>query len=75
MKKLSRLFAAVLSTIMIAAAVVGCSSNVPANTVFSIDDLPGKVISVQLRNHGRHFPLGLRGTGGRECSQIKVRAL
>ena len=52
MKKLSRLFAAVLSTIMIAAAVVGCSSNVPANTVFSIDDLPGKVIGVQLGTTG-----------------------
>lgn len=35
-----------------AVAMVGCGSNVPANTVFSIDDLEGKKIGVQLGTTG-----------------------
>lgn len=35
-----------------AAALTACGSNVPANTVFSIDDLPGKTIGVQLGTVG-----------------------
>lgn len=35
-----------------AAALTACGSNVPANTVFSIDDLPGKKIGVQLGTVG-----------------------
>lgn len=33
-------------------AMVGCSSNAPANTVFSVDDLEGKKIGVQLGTTG-----------------------
>lgn len=52
MIKLLRPLAAVLAALTMTAAAVGCSSSAPANTVFSIDDLPGKVIGVQLGTTG-----------------------
>ncbi|HPT84901.1 MAG TPA: transporter substrate-binding domain-containing protein [Bacillota bacterium] len=51
MKNMTKLLAAICA-IILAAAALGCSSNVPPNTVFSIDDLPGKVIGVQLGTTG-----------------------
>jgi len=50
MKKFSKLFAASLITAL-GISLCGCGS-VPANTVFSVDDLPGKTIGVQLGTTG-----------------------
>ncbi len=52
MKKIALLLSLVLCVSLLAACSAGGASgqsagNVPANTVFSIDDLPGKVIGVQ----------------------------
>lgn len=43
--------AAALVAVMLIALAAGCAS-VPANTVFSVDDLPGKTIGVQLGTTG-----------------------
>lgn len=51
MHKLLKIGAAALAGLMVAAAVAGCSKPAP-NTVFSIDDLPGKTIGVQLGTTG-----------------------
>lgn len=48
MKKIIGLFLAVCTTVSLA----GCGKSVPANQVFSIDDLPGKTIGVQLGTTG-----------------------
>lgn len=49
--RLKKLTAAVLVTVM-TAGLVGCGSSVPENTVFSVDDLEGKTIGVQLGTTG-----------------------
>lgn len=48
MKK-TTLFAAVAMAVL---SLAGCGSKVPENTVFSVDDLPGKSIGVQLGTTG-----------------------
>jgi len=48
---MKKLLATVL-TCALALSMVGCGSKVPANTVHSVDDLPGKVIGVQLGTTG-----------------------
>ena len=50
MKKLKKL-AIFAATLMTVSALSACGS-VPANTVFSVDDLPGKTIGVQLGTTG-----------------------
>lgn len=50
MKKFKKL-AALAAAVVTMSALTACSS-VPANTVFSIDDLPGKAIGVQLGTTG-----------------------
>lgn len=47
MKKLTA-----ITVLMSMVILAGCGSKVPANTVFSIDDLPGKTIGVQLGTTG-----------------------
>lgn len=49
--KLSKIFAAAAAAALSAAILTGCSG-VPKNTVFSLDDLNGKVIGVQLGTTG-----------------------
>ena len=49
--RLKELIATVLTTVMIA-GLVGCGNSVPENTVFSVDDLEGKTIGVQLGTTG-----------------------
>lgn len=51
MNKFLRLGAAALTAVMFAALAAGCAS-APANAVFSIDDLAGKTIGVQLGTTG-----------------------
>jgi polar amino acid transport system substrate-binding protein len=51
MKNRKKIVSALLVTIM-AAGIAGCGSSVPANSVHSIDDLPGKTIGVQLGTTG-----------------------
>lgn len=51
MKNMKKFAALALFTAM-ALSVAGCGSSVPANTVFSADDLSGKVIAVQLGTTG-----------------------
>lgn len=48
MKKAASLLLAAVTAISMA----GCGKSVPANTVFSVDDLPGKTIGVQLGTTG-----------------------
>lgn len=50
MKNMKKLLTLALSLTMLSAA--GCGSSVPANTVFSVDDLQGKTIAVQLGTTG-----------------------
>lgn len=50
MKKFKK-FAMLAATLMTVSALSACGS-VPANTVFSVDDLPGKTIGVQLGTTG-----------------------
>ncbi len=45
-------FLATLFACALAVSMVGCGSSAKANTVFSADDLPGKVIGVQLGTTG-----------------------
>ena len=49
--KLSKIFAAAAAAALSAALLAGCGS-IPENTVFSLDDLNGKVIGVQLGTTG-----------------------
>lgn len=49
--KLKKLTAAVLVTAM-TVGLIGCGSSAPKNTVFSVDDLEGKTIGVQLGTTG-----------------------
>lgn len=51
MKNMKR-FAALALTVAMTVLAAGCGSSVPANTVFSADDLAGKVIAVQLGTTG-----------------------
>lgn len=51
MYRFLKLGAAALVTVMLLALAAGCAA-APANTVFSIDDLPGKTIGVQLGTTG-----------------------
>lgn len=51
MKKMKKFLALSLVASM-ALAMVGCGNSVPDNTVFTIDDLPGKSIGVQLGTTG-----------------------
>jgi polar amino acid transport system substrate-binding protein len=44
--------ACLAAAVALTALLVGCASPVPANTVFSLDDLEGKVIGVQLGTTG-----------------------
>lgn len=69
MKKAVALFTAVL---LLMAALAGCSSNpadggdtIPANTVFSKDDLPGKVIGVQESTTGDLYASEYEDEGAR----------
>lgn len=48
MKKIT----ALLLMVCTAVTLIGCGKSVPANTVFSIEDLPGKTIGVQLGTTG-----------------------
>ncbi len=45
-------FAALALSCSMALMVTACGNNIPENTVFSVDDLPGKVIGVQLGTTG-----------------------
>ena len=49
--KISKIFASVAAAALSAAIFAGCGS-IPENTIFSIDDLNGKVIGVQLGTTG-----------------------
>lgn len=51
MRKITKLIAAASAAVMMLSAAA-CSSGAPANTVFSVDDLPGKSIGVQLGTTG-----------------------
>lgn len=56
-----RLLKKVLASVLVAGmavAMVGCGSKVPANTVFSVDDLEGKKIGVQLGTTGDIYAAG-----------------
>ncbi len=68
MKKLSAAFAAVC---LGAALLSGCG--IPANTVFSADDLPGKTIGVQKGTTGDSFARALeeKPEAGREAAKIE----
>lgn len=55
MNKVTKAAAAVLAAVMLAFAAASCAANVPANTVFSKDDLPGKKIGVQMGTTGDIF--------------------
>ncbi|HPB16281.1 MAG TPA: transporter substrate-binding domain-containing protein [Clostridia bacterium] len=48
---MKKVIALILTTILVMSMLVGCTPVAP-NTVFSIDDLPGKVIGVQLGTTG-----------------------
>lgn len=50
MKKFKKL--AVLAAAVVTMSALSSCSSAPANTVFSIDDLPGKTIGVQLGTTG-----------------------
>lgn len=52
MNKVTKAAAVVLAAVMLAFAAASCSANVPANTVFSQKDLPGKKIGVQMGTTG-----------------------
>ena len=52
MNKLTKAAAIVLTAVMLAFAAASCSADVPANTVFSQKDLPGKKIGVQMGTTG-----------------------
>lgn len=51
MKKNKKVCATLLAVVT-ALSITGCGSSVSANTVFSVDDLPGKTIGVQLGTTG-----------------------
>ena len=51
MHKFFKAASAALTAVIFAAVISGCAS-APANTVFSVDDLPGKKIGVQLGTTG-----------------------
>ena len=51
MKKLNKFLSLAIAGIM-SVALLGCGGSVAANTVFSVDDLPGKTIGVQLGTTG-----------------------
>ena len=51
MKNLKKYVALALACSM-TLIMTACGSNVPENTVFSVDDLPGKTIGVQLGTTG-----------------------
>lgn len=52
MNKIAKAAACALAVVMVACAAASCSANVPANTVFSREDLPGKKIGVQMGTTG-----------------------
>ena len=51
MKNMKKFMALALTAVM-SLAMFGCGAGAPANTVFSVDDLPGKTIGVQLGTTG-----------------------
>ena len=50
--KLKKLISVAAAAVLSAAMFTGCGSKAPENTVFSIDDLNGKKIGVQLGTVG-----------------------
>lgn len=51
MKLISKIIAAILSVCMVI-SLAACSTEIPENTVFGVEDLPGKTIGVQLGTTG-----------------------
>ncbi|MDO5112621.1 MAG: transporter substrate-binding domain-containing protein [Clostridia bacterium] len=50
--KITKTILASLLAVLMLCALTACGAKVPANTVFSLDDLPGKTIGVQLGTTG-----------------------
>ncbi|MDR1158704.1 MAG: transporter substrate-binding domain-containing protein [Oscillospiraceae bacterium] len=59
MKK--KILACLAAAVAVVALLAGCASSVPANTVFSLDDLEGKHIGVQLGTTGDIYASDVEG--------------
>ncbi len=55
MKTTAKTVSLILAAVLCACTFVACGESVPANSVFSIDDLPGKTIGVQENTTGDIF--------------------
>ena len=59
--KMTKFAAVAAACVMSVSALTACGSSVPANTVFSIDDLTGKTIGVQLGTTGDAYAGDIEG--------------
>ncbi|MDR2671176.1 MAG: transporter substrate-binding domain-containing protein [Oscillospiraceae bacterium] len=56
-----KILACLAAAVVLTALLAGCASSVPANTVFSLDDLEGKRIGVQLGTTGDIYASDVEG--------------
>lgn len=59
--KLTKIIAAVMAGTLAVSAFSGCAAKVPANTVFSVDDLVNKTIGVQIGTTGAIYAEDVEG--------------
>ena len=70
--KLKKLISVAAAAVLSAAMFTGCGSKAPENTVFSIDDLNGKKIGVQLGTVGDTYASDVEGATTRALMQFRL---